>query len=73
MRSKSPASAEDERKTPASAEAPSFPKEGREGMRLVFDWSYALIESSSETFEQLKWGFEEGIVTEDEMRNWLFP
>ena len=54
----------------AAPTAPSYGR-GQDGARLVFDWSYALIESSSETFEQLIRGFENRIVTRDEIRNWM--
>lgn len=44
---------------------------GEYGVR--FDWSYEMIESSSETWSQLKDAFEFGIKSSVELRQWLNP
>ncbi|MCQ4936854.1 phage portal protein [Anaerotignum propionicum] len=44
---------------------------GSYGVR--FDWSYEMIESSSETWEQLKDALELGVKSKVELRQWLNP
>lgn len=40
---------------------------------LHFDWSYALLEDSVETYRQLSEGHSSGIISDAEMRVWLKP
>lgn len=40
---------------------------------VAFDWSYALVESSAETWAQLKDAQSMGIMTKAELRQWLRP
>ena len=40
---------------------------------MVFDWSYSLFESSDESFSQLKAGYEEKVISAEELRQFLKP
>lgn len=40
---------------------------------LYFDWSYALVEDSAETFSNLVVGVDKGVIKKVELRNWLKP
>lgn len=41
--------------------------------KINFDWSYALIENSSEEWQQLKDGQSMGVIKKAEVRQWLTP
>lgn len=40
---------------------------------VLFDWSYSLFESSEESFAQLKTGFDAGVISAQELRQYLKP
>ncbi len=42
-------------------------------MAASFDWSYSLFESSDESFNQLKDGLKEGVISKAELRQFLKP
>lgn len=40
---------------------------------ISYDWSYSLLEDASEEFSHLMQGLSKGIVSEAEMRQWIYP
>lgn len=40
---------------------------------LSFDWDYSLLEDSQETFNQMMYGVNKGIISKAELRQWLKP
>ena len=40
---------------------------------LSFDWDYSLLEDSQETFNQMMYGVNQGIISKAELRMWLNP
>ena len=40
---------------------------------LSFNWSYTLLEDSQQEFSQLVQGMNQGVITKEELRNWIFP
>ena len=40
---------------------------------ISFDWSYSLLEDSSQEFSQLMQGLSKGIIKKEEVRQWLKP
>lgn len=40
---------------------------------LTFDWDYSLLEDSQETFNQMMYGVNQGIISKTELRMWMNP
>ena len=40
---------------------------------LSFDWDYSLLEDSQETFNQMMYGVNQGIISKAELRMWMNP
>lgn len=41
--------------------------------KLSYDWSYSLIEDNESAYNQIRQGYKDGVIKEEEYRNWLVP
>lgn len=41
--------------------------------KLSYDWSYSLVEDNESAYNQIRQGFKDGVIKEEEYRNWLMP
>ena len=41
--------------------------------KLSYDWSYSLIEDNESAYNQIRQGYKDGVIKEEEYRNWIVP
>jgi hypothetical protein len=41
--------------------------------KLSYDWSYSLIEDNENAYNQIRQGFKDGVIKDEEYRNWIIP